>query len=37
MLPTEEKAVKEINTGTYCFDNEALFQALKKFQMKMFR
>src|SRR5690625_664012 len=25
----EEKAVKEINTGTYCFDNEALFAALK--------
>jgi bifunctional UDP-N-acetylglucosamine pyrophosphorylase/glucosamine-1-phosphate N-acetyltransferase len=24
----EEKTVKEINTGTYCFDNEALFQAL---------
>lgn len=26
----EERAVKEINTGTYCFDNKALFQALKK-------
>ncbi|WP_110926081.1 bifunctional UDP-N-acetylglucosamine diphosphorylase/glucosamine-1-phosphate N-acetyltransferase GlmU [Bacillus massiliglaciei] len=26
----EERAVKEINTGTYCFDNEALFAALKK-------
>lgn len=26
----EERAVKEINTGTYCFDNEALFQALKQ-------
>lgn len=26
----EEKTVKEINTGTYCFDNEALFSALKK-------
>ncbi|WP_374722034.1 bifunctional UDP-N-acetylglucosamine diphosphorylase/glucosamine-1-phosphate N-acetyltransferase GlmU [Peribacillus tepidiphilus] len=26
----EEKKVKEINTGTYCFDNEALFSALKK-------
>ncbi|GEK90015.1 bifunctional UDP-N-acetylglucosamine pyrophosphorylase / Glucosamine-1-phosphate N-acetyltransferase [Alkalibacterium putridalgicola] len=26
----EEQAVKEINTGTYCFDNQALFQALKK-------
>jgi bifunctional UDP-N-acetylglucosamine pyrophosphorylase / glucosamine-1-phosphate N-acetyltransferase len=25
----EEKKVKEINTGTYCFDNEALFAALK--------
>lgn len=24
----EELAVKEINTGTYCFDNEALFKAL---------
>lgn len=26
----EEQAVKEINTGTYCFDNKALFEALKK-------
>ncbi|MDQ0257859.1 bifunctional UDP-N-acetylglucosamine pyrophosphorylase/glucosamine-1-phosphate N-acetyltransferase [Evansella vedderi] len=26
----EELTVKEINTGTYCFDNEALFKALKK-------
>lgn len=26
----EELAVNEINTGTYCFDNEALFQALKQ-------
>lgn len=26
----EEKKVKEINTGTYCFDNLALFQALEK-------
>ncbi|MFC0190371.1 bifunctional UDP-N-acetylglucosamine diphosphorylase/glucosamine-1-phosphate N-acetyltransferase GlmU [Fictibacillus aquaticus] len=26
----EELAVKEINTGTYCFDNEALFAALKQ-------
>ena len=26
----EERLVKEINTGTDCFDNEALFQALKK-------
>ncbi|SEU06635.1 bifunctional UDP-N-acetylglucosamine pyrophosphorylase / Glucosamine-1-phosphate N-acetyltransferase [Salinibacillus kushneri] len=24
-----ERAIKEINTGTYCFDNQALFQALK--------
>ncbi|WP_456277145.1 bifunctional UDP-N-acetylglucosamine diphosphorylase/glucosamine-1-phosphate N-acetyltransferase GlmU [Bacillus sp. AK128] len=24
----EERLVKEINTGTYCFDNEALFEAL---------
>lgn len=27
---TEEKAVQEINTGTYCFDNEELFKALEK-------
>ncbi|SDZ66448.1 bifunctional UDP-N-acetylglucosamine pyrophosphorylase / Glucosamine-1-phosphate N-acetyltransferase [Evansella caseinilytica] len=26
----EERLVKEINTGTYCFDNEALFAALKQ-------
>lgn len=26
----EERAVQEINTGTYCFDNKALFQALKQ-------
>lgn len=26
----EERAVKEINTGTYCFDNQYLFEALKK-------
>ncbi|MGD7024581.1 bifunctional UDP-N-acetylglucosamine diphosphorylase/glucosamine-1-phosphate N-acetyltransferase GlmU [Rossellomorea vietnamensis] len=26
----EERLVKEINTGTYCFDNKALFEALKK-------
>lgn len=26
----EERAVQEINTGTYCFDNEALFEALEK-------
>ncbi|WLR50904.1 bifunctional UDP-N-acetylglucosamine diphosphorylase/glucosamine-1-phosphate N-acetyltransferase GlmU [Bacillus tianshenii] len=26
----DELAIKEINTGTYCFDNEALFAALKK-------
>lgn len=25
-----EKATNEINTGTYCFDNEQLFEALKK-------
>ncbi|ASN03742.1 bifunctional UDP-N-acetylglucosamine diphosphorylase/glucosamine-1-phosphate N-acetyltransferase GlmU [Virgibacillus necropolis] len=25
-----ELAVNEINTGTYCFDNQALFQALKE-------
>jgi bifunctional UDP-N-acetylglucosamine pyrophosphorylase/glucosamine-1-phosphate N-acetyltransferase len=27
---TEEREIKEINTGTYCFDNAALFQSLKK-------
>jgi bifunctional UDP-N-acetylglucosamine pyrophosphorylase/glucosamine-1-phosphate N-acetyltransferase len=26
----EEKKVTEINTGTYCFDNKALFETLKK-------
>ncbi|MDT8862644.1 bifunctional UDP-N-acetylglucosamine diphosphorylase/glucosamine-1-phosphate N-acetyltransferase GlmU [Alkalihalobacillus sp. MEB130] len=26
----DERSVKEINTGTYCFDNAALFEALKK-------
>lgn len=26
----EERSIKEINTGTYCFDNKALFEALKK-------
>lgn len=26
----EELLIKEINTGTYCFDNRALFDALKK-------
>lgn len=26
----EERNVTEINTGTYCFDNRALFEALKK-------
>lgn len=26
----EELKVKEINTGTYCFDNRALFEALQK-------
>ncbi|PLS15120.1 bifunctional UDP-N-acetylglucosamine diphosphorylase/glucosamine-1-phosphate N-acetyltransferase GlmU [Bacillus sp. M6-12] len=25
----QERAVQEINTGTYCFDNKALFEALK--------
>jgi len=25
-----ERAVKEINTGTYCFDNKALFEAIEK-------
>ncbi|MEI5909622.1 bifunctional UDP-N-acetylglucosamine diphosphorylase/glucosamine-1-phosphate N-acetyltransferase GlmU [Bacillus spongiae] len=27
---TQEKAVNEINTGTYCFDNKLLFEALKR-------
>lgn len=26
----QEKAITEINTGTYCFDNELLFETLKK-------
>ena len=26
----EEQKVTEINTGTYCFDNRALFETLKK-------
>ncbi|MBO9131300.1 bifunctional UDP-N-acetylglucosamine diphosphorylase/glucosamine-1-phosphate N-acetyltransferase GlmU [Bacillus sp. 165] len=26
----EELTIKEINTGTYCFDNQALFEALSK-------
>src|SRR5699024_9474056 len=26
----EEQSVKEINTGTYCFDNKTLFNALKE-------
>ncbi len=26
----QEKLVKEINTGTYCFDNQLLFEALEK-------
>lgn len=26
----EERCIKEINTGTYCFDNKALFEALEK-------
>ncbi|KIL52454.1 bifunctional UDP-N-acetylglucosamine diphosphorylase/glucosamine-1-phosphate N-acetyltransferase GlmU [Jeotgalibacillus campisalis] len=25
-----ERSVKEVNTGTYCFDNRALFEALEK-------
>lgn len=25
----DEQAIQEINTGTYCFDNQALFQALR--------
>ena len=25
----EERMISEINTGTYCFDNQALFEALK--------
>nr|WP_106782155.1 bifunctional UDP-N-acetylglucosamine diphosphorylase/glucosamine-1-phosphate N-acetyltransferase GlmU [Lysinibacillus timonensis] len=28
----EQQIVKEINTGTYCFDNKALFEALKLVQ-----
>ena len=31
----EERLIKEINTGTYCFDNEALFEALNKYPMIM--
>ena len=31
----EEQQVTEINTGTYCFDNKALFETLKKVRMKM--
>lgn len=27
---SEQQNVKEINSGTYCFDNKALFEALKK-------
>lgn len=26
----EERLVKEINTGTYCFDNEALFRTIEQ-------
>ncbi|TFE01919.1 bifunctional UDP-N-acetylglucosamine diphosphorylase/glucosamine-1-phosphate N-acetyltransferase GlmU [Jeotgalibacillus sp. R-1-5s-1] len=26
----DERAVQEVNTGTYCFDNRALFEALEK-------
>ena len=29
MLSAEEQLVREINSGTYCFDNEALFKSLK--------
>ena len=32
-----EREINEINTGTYCFDNAALFEALKRFQMIMFK
>ncbi|WP_217588356.1 bifunctional UDP-N-acetylglucosamine diphosphorylase/glucosamine-1-phosphate N-acetyltransferase GlmU [Lentibacillus saliphilus] len=28
----DEKLIKEINTGTYCFDNEALWEALQDVQ-----
>ncbi len=27
---SEERKIKEINAGTYCFDNQALFRALKQ-------
>jgi bifunctional UDP-N-acetylglucosamine pyrophosphorylase/glucosamine-1-phosphate N-acetyltransferase len=27
---SDERRIQEINTGTYCFDNEVLFQALSK-------
>ncbi len=30
MQQRNERTVREINTGTYCFDNKALFEALKK-------
>ncbi len=26
----QERLVKEINTGTYCFDNEALFRVIEQ-------
>lgn len=26
----DERKIREINTGTYCFDNQALFESLKK-------
>lgn len=26
----DERRIREINTGTYCFDNQALFESLKK-------
>ena len=30
MLIEEERKITEINTGTYCFDNQALFDAFKE-------
>ena len=30
MQHAEQQLVNEINTGTYCFDNKALFEALKQ-------
>ena len=37
MRSEEEQLVKEINTGTYCFDNQALFQAWKMYLMIMLK